>query len=87
VTATYADGRAITWEDGRLSGDRRLIASLATVARLADYGSPTSGAPRRLGDYERDPQAFIALALLMDEDGARMELEGDVDWPEPPPAG
>jgi hypothetical protein len=87
VTATYADGRAITWENGRVSGDRRLIASLATVARLADYGSATAAPPRRLADYERDPQAFISLALLLDEDGARMELEGNVDWPESPPGG
>jgi hypothetical protein len=89
ATASWPNGRTLTWEDGELSGSRALIVALEPAARANPFADVTPEGPTvATAKYESDPQAFRALARLVNDYGAtdpHWDLSDDFPVPTAPP--
>lgn len=88
VLATYADGRTLSWEDGKIDGSGSLVlAAPGWKGRGVAAATMPESEPVSVDGYEKDPQAFIALTRFVHpkDDAPKLEVDGDVGWPEPPP--
>lgn len=65
VTATWPDGRAVTWTDGAMpSGDESALSALAALPPSFRLTVP-NGTPVNTGRYPSAPDAFVAACLSL----------------------
>ncbi len=88
ITATFHDGRTLSWRDGEIEGSRVLVNQLGPAAeQFPDLPPMPEAGTVKTANWRTDPFAFLALTQLVHplDSSPRYSMTEDFRNTAPPP--